>query len=633
MAISPLIPLILLATILGSGVAIFVWVFRDTPGAKPLSAFMIGASVLALAQGMALATPTLTGKTFWSSVAATASPIMPLAWVAIVFAYAESERSWNRWLVLAFLVEPVVFVALVWTNADHGLVWANRWIESAGGSDYLAQEFSLGMWAHAGYSYLLISAGALELVRTNFETSEFFRTQGTALLGAIFVPVGLGMLSMYGTIPEQYDLSGLGFVFAGLVMTATLFRGQLLSVTPATRQLGREAVIDEMDDRIVILDDDDLIVDVNPAAARLLDVDPDSVVGLPLDDVASKLAATIDSVQSGQAELELDGADGRHFYDVRVSQLFRSYGGIAGRVVSFRDVTERRQHEQRLDVLNRVLRHNLRNELNIVRGNAELLRRDVDTSDDGVIERLDRIEETVDTVSSRSEKIGQISRRLESLAVTIESRYPPATVAVEAPEGVSVVGGSSLERAFEELLENAAEHGGDTPTIRVGASRCEGPYVEIRIVDDGPGIDRQERVVIEEGRETALEHGSGVGLWLVNWVVRECGGSVEFASTDYGTCIVVTLPDADADIGSQIEDQTDGPGPLTSSSKPDWNHGRDDGDGSREDGETAPNNEADGSGAVEEPDDDANESDNAEAEDAEEDGDDGDGRSTLEADD
>ena len=555
-----LAPVVLFAAILGSGVAVFVWVFRDRAGAKPLAAFVVAASVVALAQGMMLATPTLADKIYWSNIAASVSTVLPLAWLGVVLAYVESDRAIRGQILAILLVEPVVFAALVWTNGDHGLVWTDRWIVLAESGGYLVRDQAIGMWAHTGYSYLLVVAGGFELLRTNLRTTDFFRSQGTALLGSIFVPVGVGALTMYGTVPPQYELRGLAFVFTGLVITATLFHGRLLSVTPATRQLGREAVIDEMDDPILILDDEDRIVDVNPAAAALLDVNSGTIVGTPLSSVAPELSDAIGPLDTGKTELELDSQDCCRFYDVRVSPLYRSCGGTAGRVVSFRDVTDRRQRRQRLDVLNRVLRHNLRNELNVVRGNAELLRREIDLSTGDARRRLDRIEETIDTVSTRSEKIGRVSRtiedhdretfdataRLEGLAESLESRYPDVTVRLRVPSELTVSGGPSLERAFEELLENAAEHGGESPTIRVVAYRRDGPFAEVRIADDGPGIERQERVVIEEGRETALEHGSGVGLWLVNWVVRECGGAVEFDDTDGGTTVVVTLPDVDA---------------------------------------------------------------------------------------
>jgi len=558
MATAAFTPLVLFAAIVGSGVAAFVWTFRDTPGAKPLTVFVAAASLFALAQGLGLATPGLAGKLRWSTIATAVSVVVPATWLATVLAYTESERSLDRRRVALLLVEPAAFVALVLTNDAHGLVWADRWIETAAGTAYLTEELGLAAWAHVGYSFALFALGGLELARLNFRTTAFFRSQGTSLLAATVVAAALWAISLFGVVPERYKLGGVGFVFCGLVMTAALFRGRLLSITPATRQLGREAVIGEMDDRIVILDGDDRVVDVNPAAAHLLDVDPQAVVGAPVERAAPGLASAIESVSAGQAELELDGPDGRHYYDVRVSRLYHSYGGVAGRVVSFRDVTDRRQHEQRLDVLNRVLRHNLRNELNVVAGNAELLRRDVEPTGD-IERRLDRIEETVDGVVARSEKIGHVSRmvesdcdrefaateRVDSLADDIESAYDDLTVGVELPDSLTVVGGPCLERAFEELLENAAEHAGDAPTVEVRSTRHDEEFVEIRVADDGPGIEDQERTVIEAGRETALEHGSGVGLWLVNWVVRECGGSVEFADDGDGCTVALDLRLAD----------------------------------------------------------------------------------------
>ncbi|WP_436929151.1 histidine kinase N-terminal 7TM domain-containing protein [Halosimplex halobium] len=563
-------PVVLLAAIVASGVAAFVWTFRDTPAARPLSVFVAATGLYALAQGLGLATPGLAGKLRWSSVAATVSVVLPAAWLVTVLAYTESERAIGGRRLALLLVEPAVFVALVWTNDAHGLVWADRWVATAAGTAYLAREFGLATWAHVGYSLLLFAVGGLELVRLNFRTTEFFRGQATALLGAMVAAATAWTASLFGVVPGRYALGAVGFVAAGLVTTATLFRGRLVSVTPATRQLGREAVIDEMDDRIVILDEDDRIVDVNPAAARLFDLDPEGAVGTPIETAAPMLAESGGGVSTGQSDLELDGPEGRRYYDVRVSPLYRSYGGIAGCVLSLRDVTDRRRHEQRLDVLNRVLRHNLRNELNVVAGNAELLRRDVETTDE-VERRLDRIEETVDGVVARSEKVGHVARmvdderdrafavteRVEGLADRVESAHDGATVEVDLPDGLTVVGGPCLERAVEELLENAAEHAGDDPTVEVRTARRGDEFVEVRVADDGPGIEDHERSVIEAGRETALEHGSGVGLWLVKWVVGECGGSVEFVDDGDGCTVALVLPLADAATDGTPDDSRD----------------------------------------------------------------------------
>ena len=557
MSLPPHTSLVLLSAIVGSAVAIFVWGFREQPGAKPLAVFLAAASLWSLSEGLVLATPSLGGKLFWVKVGTSVSTAIPVAWLATVLAYADPEWRPDRRRLAALAVELLVFVALVWVGGE-GVVWTDLSTDVSATYVVLSQEPGLVMWAHLAYSYLLVAAGALALVRLNFRTHSVFRSQGTALLVAIFVPSIAVAATAFDVLPTHLDLTSLAFVVSGVVITGTLTRGKLFDVTPATREIGREAVIDELADRVLILDDDDRVVDVNPAAARLFDLSVEAVVGEHVSTVNEPLAAAIAGSGTDYAELELEGPDGVHYYDVRVSELYRGYGTLTGRVVSLRDVTDRRQREQRLDVLNRLLRHNIRNELNVVRGNAELLRRSLDDENDEVDRRLGRIEETADTVVERSEKVGRVSRSLErccdsrfnlqtrlaDLAGAVREEYG-ATVAVDAPAEAAVTGGAPIERALEELLENAAEHAGESPSIEVTAAASEDGFVEVHVADDGPGIDSQERTVIEEGRETALEHGSGVGLWLVNWVVQEAGGTIEFAEAGEGCTVVVRLPAVD----------------------------------------------------------------------------------------
>lgn len=65
------------------------------------------------------------------------------------------------------------------------------------------------------------------------------------------------------------------------------------------------------------------------------------------------------------------------------------------------------------------------------------------------------------------------------------------------------------------------------------------------VADKGPGIGPDERAVILSGEETPLQHGSGVGLWLVKWVVRNVGGTLSFGDGP-GTTVEIELPLAEA---------------------------------------------------------------------------------------
>jgi len=574
MALPPHTPLVFLAAVVASGVALFAFFYRDTPGARYLVVLMAAVSVWAFAEGMALASPTLDGKIVWTRVAWSVSGLVPVAWLGTVLAHADRDWRLNARQVAALFVEPLAFLALVWTNETHRLVWADFSTQAVGSYVVLTREFALAFWAHTAYCYLVVAVGCVVLVELNFRTNRRFRWQNNALLFAACVPLLANAASVFKLVGPQYDLTAIGFVVTGVTVAVGLFRKDLLAVAPATRKLGRETVVTDMDDEVVILDDGGRVVDLNPAAERLLGTTTDEAVGEPLTSVHPSLGEALADCCTGQMELELDEAVGVRYYDARVSTLGGTYETASGRVVSLRDVTDRRQREQRLDVLNRLLRHNLRNEMNVVGGNVELLAEELDVADPAVRKRLDYIEETIETMVERGEKIGRLSRDLDDdgtervpLAPTVQDAVsrvresdPGAAVSIDVPDGLAVAGGRSLELAVRELVENAVEHtdtgaavevsaaeaGRDTGATPdggtdVGSGSGDG-YVELRVADDGPGIARQERAVIEKGRETALEHGSGVGLWLVAWAVREYGGTVSFADRDDGTTVVVRLP-------------------------------------------------------------------------------------------
>ncbi|PSQ58013.1 hypothetical protein BRD18_06790 [Halobacteriales archaeon SW_7_71_33] len=133
-----------------------------------------------------------------------------------------------------------------------------------------------------------------------------------------------------------------------------------------------------------------------------------------------------------------------------------------------------------------------------------------------------------------------------------------ATAADDKPATVRVDAGGDLGLALAHLVENGVEHGGDEPTVTVQVRREDGDVV-VRVTDDGPGIPPYERAVVAGDREpTQLDHGSGLGLWIIRWVVEGYGGTVAFetpaddsrgrrsrggdaAESDAGTTVVLRL--------------------------------------------------------------------------------------------
>ncbi|MFB6177863.1 MAG: GAF domain-containing protein, partial [Halobaculum sp.] len=214
------------------------------------------------------------------------------------------------------------------------------------------------------------------------------------------------------------------------------------------------------------------------------------------------------------------------------------------------------RHRQRLTVLNRVLRHDIRTHTNVIMGRATQLSRETD----GTV--------TTDVIESKAEKIVELSenaRRVEQtietdnqvvetvdLTTTIENcagelrSSTSVDVRVDLPDSVFVLSNGLLDVAVENILRNAVEHNdSDRPRVEIRARIDSEERVVIEIADNGPGIPPSEREVFEQDRETKLVHSSGLGLWLVHWIVEDIDGTVEFdESSRGGTVVRLHLPQA-----------------------------------------------------------------------------------------
>jgi signal transduction histidine kinase len=203
-----------------------------------------------------------------------------------------------------------------------------------------------------------------------------------------------------------------------------------------------------------------------------------------------------------------------------------------------------------LDVVNRVLRHNLRNDLNYVRGAVRMLSEDGDHSFDTepvveTVEGLLELAETARQLDSVVRRDTEFARRnLVSMAAAaaeaVEREYPEASITVDGAGESTVLAKSTLRSAIRELLENAVKHGGGSGTI-VGVERTD-DGVDLRVADGGDGLPAQERTVLTTGNETPLVHGSGLGLWMVYWIVTDHGGSADVTVDERGTTITLSLP-------------------------------------------------------------------------------------------
>jgi PAS domain S-box-containing protein len=226
-----------------------------------------------------------------------------------------------------------------------------------------------------------------------------------------------------------------------------------------------------------------------------------------------------------------------------------------GRVTNFvgfqTEITDRKIRERRLEVLNRVLSHNLKNKMNVIEGHVALLREEFDEDDApesletltdtaldlmGLAESVQETERIISNVGTAEHPV-DLTEHVVGLVDMFEDRYPEATVTASLPDGPCTVGTTGILAAIEEAIENAIKHNeSPTPSVVVRIEKRDN-WADIEIEDDGPGIpDREIRVL--EGGETPLNHADRLGIWLIYWVVTKAGGRFGVREADGGGSVV-----------------------------------------------------------------------------------------------
>ena len=234
--------------------------------------------------------------------------------------------------------------------------------------------------------------------------------------------------------------------------------------------------------------------------------------------------------------------------------------GEVVRVVGFaRDVTDRRRRERQLTVMDNLLRHNLRNDMSVVIGNAEIIEAEgseptagraeiIRTRGEALIESADKQREIIQLLTSPTMPVSiDVDSLVREAVDDVRERHPGASIAVESEGSVTVPGLDELRLAVAELLENAIEHDhSDQPHVSV-TTRTGTSTVDIVVEDDCEPIPEIEyRVLTGEWAMDDIYHTSGLGLWLVYWIVDLCDGEITFAQHEpTGNTIRIRLPRVD----------------------------------------------------------------------------------------
>lgn len=399
------------------------------------------------------------------------------------------------------------------------------------------------------YILVLTVGGAFLLMQSTYSYGHTTVWQGVSLAAIV---LGSLVIWNFTSLQATEQLGKAGTYAAGATVAAAgvgaaWHRYALFEASPSVGTLGEQALTGETEDLMFVVDSADRVITLNDTATDTLSITQSGAQGSPIQDMLGQ-----SSEQLRQAEtVTLLTADGTRQYDPQVSQIDDGHDNAIGATLSLRDVTERNRRKQRLAVLNRILRHNLRNKVDVVKGHAETLAESdadvtpiIDAADE--IASLGQHARQIDQyVSAAGENVAvDLDEAVRSVLDTIETNGTGVTVTVEPLTSATVrTNRRALTGGLEVVLENAVEYA--ESTVSVDIETDPDGYV-IRVVDDGPGIPDWELESLDAGTESPLQHSTGLGLWQVKWAVTALDGDLSFDTND-GTTVEIFIPDSAGD--------------------------------------------------------------------------------------
>jgi PAS domain S-box-containing protein len=321
---------------------------RPQLGATPFAWLMVIVTLWLLCYGMEVGGADLQTILFWTNAKFLSVAFLPVMWLAFALQYSGQERWLTRRNVSLLSVVPLVTQVVIWTNAAHSLFRYDSKLETNGSFLTLQSTPGAYFWVHTAYSYLLIGLGLVLLMRALIRAPRVYRGQAATLLAGAVVPLAANVVYIFRfqqTLP--LDPTPFCFMVTGLAFAWGLFRYRLLDVVPAART----AVVEGMSDGVIVLNTQNLVEDLNPAAQRILARTATQAVGQPVERILSVRPDLVEhyrNVTEVQAEITLEVDKRQRFYDMRLTPLYDRRRGLTGRLVVLHDITDRKRAEETL---------------------------------------------------------------------------------------------------------------------------------------------------------------------------------------------------------------------------------------------------------------------------------------------
>lgn len=324
---------------------------RSAPGASALSLLLLGMAIWSACYATRWLDISIEAKLFWFRVMFIGVASIPILFLTFALEFTGNE-SWltPRNLILLYIL-PFISLVLQWTNPSHHLLYQS--LNILPDNESMVMEISRGPWylIHVIYSYAVIGIGIFLLSQGALRSGPLYRYQYRLILLASLLPwAGNIFKELNFSSYSHLDLAPLTFGISGIIFALAILRTHFMDLIP----VARSHLIETMHDGVLVLDGQNRIVDINPAMETFLKGKASSYIGKNASEVLQpwmeKTGLFLNEAEKN-AELTVP-LDPSRYLDLRVTPLYDRNQLLSGRLMVFRDITERKQVEKRLRYVN-----------------------------------------------------------------------------------------------------------------------------------------------------------------------------------------------------------------------------------------------------------------------------------------
>jgi len=549
---SPLALILAISAILLASFTLFAWNRRDTRGITPVIVLFAAATLWSATYAVTQASTDLAVAIAMDRLASPAIVAIPVAYLLLALWYTEQDHQPSRLFLLLLCAIPVLTIFIICTNDFHQLYYTGFY-SVEGPRQSLMWIFSHGplYWITVSYSGVLVLTAFILFVLRYRTVGTLFRTQISLLLAAGVVPFIATLLYLLELDPEMgFDWTPVTFVVAGFALVAAILNFELFSLQPLTHSF----LVKTMKEGVVATNTEGRITLVNPAGTGLLGVTEDRAVGRTLNEIEPDLARFISRNGSpAENEIVLPKTGVSRIYDVQTVNIPSECVTGEGSILTFRDVTDRKQAEnalrnanRQLNLLSGIIRHDIKNKLTALFLYLDLAVQTPGHPEGAALDRIRDSAEGIRTLVDFTREFQDLGGDAPSwqnvgeiLAGAGSQLEHPGIRLINETGGLEIRADRLFQRVIYNLLDNSLRYARGMTTFSIHTSQKDGQVILI-VEDDGPGVtvENKERIF-----ERGFGNNTGLGLFLTREILSISGITIrETGEPGRGARFEMTIP-------------------------------------------------------------------------------------------